>query len=207
MEELDGEMEDIDLEDFSLVNDGDEVRTIKNGKTVRWHGRIRVIYMMGKDWYIGPHWLFSIVLFVFMIGFTGFYGFLAMNILTWYYTIPGILLILLTFYVFIQLLASDPGVLRKSSYESASAYQGMEQLFTSNGGRECSICDIIQPAEALHCEYCHVCVDGYDHHCPWTSKCIGSKNLREFQLFLFFGFGTLFYVMFAVIMAARNLGK
>lgn len=25
---------------------------------------------------------------------------------------------------------------------------------------------------------------GYDHHCPWTSKCIGKGNLLFFRMFL-----------------------
>lgn len=39
---------------------------------------------------------------------------------------------------------------------------------------------------------------GYDHHCPWTSKCIGEGNLKGFYVFvistmLFFG-----YLIFAM---------
>lgn len=33
---------------------------------------------------------------------------------------------------------------------------------------------------------CHVCVEGYDHHCPWTGKCIGKRNVRYFYAWLFF---------------------
>lgn len=25
---------------------------------------------------------------------------------------------------------------------------------------------------------------GYDHHCPWTSKCIGKGNLKGFYAFV-----------------------
>ena len=35
-----------------------------------------------------------------------------------------------------------------------------------------------------HCFDCNVCVEGYDHHCPWTGKCIGKKNLPFFYIFL-----------------------
>ena len=35
-----------------------------------------------------------------------------------------------------------------------------------------------------HCFDCNVCVEGYDHHCPWTGKCIGKKNLAFFYVFL-----------------------
>ena len=35
-----------------------------------------------------------------------------------------------------------------------------------------------------HCYDCGICVEGYDHHCPWTSKCIGRKNLYSFYMFM-----------------------
>lgn len=35
-----------------------------------------------------------------------------------------------------------------------------------------------------HCFDCGICVEGYDHHCPWTSKCIGKKNLYSFYAFM-----------------------
>ena len=35
-----------------------------------------------------------------------------------------------------------------------------------------------------HCYDCGICVEGYDHHCPWTSKCIGRKNLWSFYMFM-----------------------
>jgi hypothetical protein len=27
-------------------------------------------------------------------------------------------------------------------------------------------------------------VEGLDHHCPWSSKCIGHKNMLAFKAFL-----------------------
>lgn len=29
-----------------------------------------------------------------------------------------------------------------------------------------------------------MCIEGYDHHCPWTSKCIGRGNVVAFYVFL-----------------------
>eukprot|EP00397_Hematodinium_sp_SG-2012_P039792 GEMP01043504.1.p2 GENE.GEMP01043504.1~~GEMP01043504.1.p2 ORF type:complete len:124 (+),score=12.63 GEMP01043504.1:113-484(+) len=65
-------------------------------------------------------------------------------------------------------------------------------------GRDCTICDITQPNGSLHCEYCNVCVEGYDHHCPWTSKCIGKKNLQDFHIFLATGMSTMLYIILVV---------
>ena len=38
-----------------------------------------------------------------------------------------------------------------------------------------------------HCFDCGICIEGYDHHCPWVSKCIGNKNLyNKFNLYFHF---------------------
>ena len=31
---------------------------------------------------------------------------------------------------------------------------------------------------------CDVCIEGYDHHCPWTGKCIGKGNYNNFVTFI-----------------------
>ena len=37
---------------------------------------------------------------------------------------------------------------------------------------------------SYHCRDCGVCIKGYDHHCPWVSKCIGHRNLKSFYAFV-----------------------
>ena len=32
---------------------------------------------------------------------------------------------------------------------------------------ECGQCDLRRPFTARHCEYCKLCIDNLDHHCPW----------------------------------------
>ena len=54
-----------------------------------------------------------------------------------------------------------------------------------SGGRFCRLCRFKVPVRSYHCNYCDVCIEGYDHHCPWTSKCIGKNNLGRFYFFLF----------------------
>ncbi|CAN0479507.1 unnamed protein product, partial [Laminaria digitata] len=45
-------------------------------------------------------------------------------------------------------------------------------------------CDVKRPLGGIHCSECDVCVSKFDHHCPWTGKCIAEKNLMFFYLFL-----------------------
>jgi len=45
-----------------------------------------------------------------------------------------------------------------------------------------------------------VCVEGYDHHCAWTSKCVGRKNLALFNTFLALLVVTLVYDFCAALL-------
>ena len=47
----------------------------------------------------------------------------------------------------------------------------------------------------MHCMDCRVCIEEYDHHCPWTGKCVGKRNVRYFYAWLFFLVLALVYEM------------
>ncbi len=49
--------------------------------------------------------------------------------------------------------------------------------------RHCPRCNVWTDKDVYHCRHCDACIEGYDHHCPWTSKCIGAKNMRLFMQF------------------------
>jgi len=49
--------------------------------------------------------------------------------------------------------------------------------------RECKFY-VYKNRNVNHCYDCGICVEGYDHHCPWTSKCIGCYNLISSYVFL-----------------------
>eukprot|EP00397_Hematodinium_sp_SG-2012_P033796 GEMP01036164.1.p1 GENE.GEMP01036164.1~~GEMP01036164.1.p1 ORF type:complete len:191 (+),score=17.48 GEMP01036164.1:3-575(+) len=185
-------MEDIELQPL------DEARQVKTqGSDSRWFGRIRVITIFGRECFIGPHWLFSIALLAIMISLVFIFTMIAKHA-AWFHIPVGAVMIVASFATFLNLMASDPGVLGRPSCTRAAPFVGQEQLFPSSGGRDCTICDITQPNGSLHCEYCNVCVEGYDHHCPWTSKCIGKKNLQDFHIFLATGMSTMLYIILVV---------
>ncbi|CAI2368986.1 unnamed protein product [Moneuplotes crassus] len=48
----------------------------------------------------------------------------------------------------------------------------------------CEYCEIISEHPTAHCDVCGVCVQGYDHHCPWMGKCIAQGNICPFNLTL-----------------------
>ena len=53
--------------------------------------------------------------------------------------------------------------------------------------RFCSICRFYVRKDILvtHCSDCGMCIENYDHHCPWMTKCVGKNNYVSFKLFLF----------------------
>ena len=50
-----------------------------------------------------------------------------------------------------------------------------------------------------HCIECGVCIEGYDHHCPWTGKCIGKKTIYYFYTFITSVFIILAFFVSALI--------
>ena len=72
----------------------------------------------------------------------------------------------------------------------------------------CGVCKMWVPKNGtVHCEDCDICIEGYDHHCPWTSKCIGKRNMWSFIGFLVMVFVVVFYFTFAMAFTAETLSK
>ncbi|CAD8052352.1 unnamed protein product [Paramecium sonneborni] len=51
----------------------------------------------------------------------------------------------------------------------------------------CLSCRIRRPERSHHCSKCQRCILNMDHHCIWTSNCIGLYNRKYFILILFWG--------------------
>ena len=58
-----------------------------------------------------------------------------------------------------------------------------------------------------HCLDCDICVEGYDHHCPWTSKCIGKNNINSFYVFVISTLFIFAYIVCALTNAQSNKGR
>jgi ribosomal protein L40E len=52
--------------------------------------------------------------------------------------------------------------------------------------RFCRPCGAFKPPRAAHCKQCKQCISMYDHHCPFIGACLGYRNRKAFQLFLWY---------------------
>ena len=95
---------------------------------------------------------------------------------------------------------SNPGIVTKQYYlENYSP----DKIVIKNY-RICRKCNIVMDLDKKfeHCIECGICIMGHDHHCPWTSKCIGQRNLWIFNGFLVSLFTHIAYLIFALVSLA-----
>ena len=107
-------------------------------------------------------------------------------------------LILYTIYLIIVIFFclicafTDPGVipinsLTANELKNANCCSN-NRVFYINGIRHrirfCYTCQIIRPIGSSHCKTCNICVEKFDHHCPWVGNCIGKNNYKYFFIFL-----------------------
>lgn len=163
------------------------------------YGRIHAIRLRKSVFWVGPHWYFSIIMLSFVIFVGCLFVYSVALTAGAVHVVCGMLVTFLTTVAFLQCALSDPGILRDSPGNPAQSPP--VQLLPSSGRRECASCAIVQPKGSLHCEYCRVCIAGYDHHCPWMSKCIGKGNAHHFYTFICVALSSLLYIVVAAIMA------
>ena len=68
----------------------------------------------------------------------------------------------------------------------------------------CKKCKIVMDLDkgTEHCIDCDICIIGNDHHCMWTSKCIGKKNIFFFKIFLRLILFHIFYMLLSILSLA-----
>ena len=122
------------------------------------------------------------------------------SFLNFYIKYLGVM-IYLSFEVFLILTTiSDPGVVTKEYY--LENYRPDKILIKNY--RICRKCNIVMDLDknTEHCVECGICIMQSDHHCPWTSKCIGKKNLWLFNGFTISLFSHIGYLIFALVSLA-----
>ena len=127
---------------------------------------------------IGPHWpMYICFSSCISLGYLCFFYYFWSN-LSFFIKVVGIIVLLLFNISYTLTFLVNPGIPKYD--ENAIMGQPKEKY------RFCNLCKIWTNMEknTAHCFDCNVCVEGYDHHCPWTGKCIGRNNLKYFYTFL-----------------------
>jgi hypothetical protein len=67
----------------------------------------------------------------------------------------------------------------------------------------CPDCQVIRTPRSRHCAICNVCIERFDHHCPWINNCVGVRNHNPFLVFLASTF-TLILFSVAVVLTSNK---
>lgn len=110
----------------------------------------------------------------------------------WYYSISSTMLGLKVIIPYIVATRKDPGIL-KNTDEHQIEFMTLLKIFNPN--ELCPDCKVIRTPRSRHCAICNVCVERYDHHCPWINNCVGINNHGIFLSFL-----TFLWILLALVM-------
>ena len=150
---------------------------------------------------IGPHWPMYICFCSFIcIGYIFFFYYFWEN-MSLFIRISGIIILLTFFISYTMTFLVNPGIPKYD--ENAIMGQPREKY------RFCDSCKIWidMDKNTAHCFDCNVCVEGYDHHCPWTGKCIGRNNMKYFYTFLMSIILVFSYFVLALTQAQNDMFK
>lgn len=164
------------------------------------------LYNKTKKCIVGPHWL-GLLFTSSLLGFASYHVIQKASHIGYITHMTCIAFTILASSTLLFVGLSDPGIVmsaqhmntivtqsdvtQKGQYQNLSQQEGEEQ-----GWRYCATCDVYQPPKAAHCPDCNLCIDGYDHHCPWMGTCIGKNNIKPFVLF---NMTWLIYLLYAGI--------
>ena len=150
---------------------------------------------------IGPHWpLYIVVVAFFFFGIKFIYSRFG-QFINIYLKIIGIILYLIFFISYTYTVLINPGY-PKHDIDALTGEPRKKFYY-------CERCQLWASKEkrTMHCKDCDICVEGNDHHCPWTGKCIGKKNFTSFIIFVVSIFVMFIYFFFLVGLNGKAINE
>lgn len=147
----------------------------KKGKTFQFFGNVNGDPLI----IIGPHWYFSLILIIIISS-------LFYIILFYYWISINYIIITLGFILYFLFLIS---FLYTCLINPGFPVNNIDNILNGDLKDNYNYCDICKvyssyDNKVFHCKFCDICIEGFDHHCPWTGKCIGKKNFKSFVFFV-----------------------
>ena len=198
-----------DINNLKIVNRGTNNKSenlIKNNnnnsksKYYKFVGHTIFVFMDKEDnplLIIGPEWplfvcffsLVNILYFIVTIKFWSKFSYrskLINQISYWAFTLS---------YSFTALI--NPGY-PKNNHGRKTGYPRDEYYFCP----ECHFY-VRRKTNASHCYDCGICIEQQDHHCPWTSHCVGKNNIISFYIFIISTLFSICYLPLAFISSVK----
>ncbi len=170
----------------------------KNNNIVFIYGNYKIFKYDKKGeplFLIGPDYAYFMCLFILDIIYFIFLAGLYIAITNWIISLIGIILNSIQLFFVIFSGMKNPGLPKREIQD--------ENLIEKNPSRyqRCPMCKFIidKSKHYVHCNTCGCCCEGFDHHCPWTSKCVGKGNIFYFNGMLFMICIIFIYIVVAVI--------
>lgn len=85
------------------------------------------------------------------------------------------------FIPYVMATRKDPGTLKP---DPELEFVELLQKFDAN--ELCPDCKVIRTPRSRHCSVCNVCVERFDHHCPWINNCVGANNHNNYLFFVIY---------------------
>ena len=174
-----------EIEKSKIINNNDEkkLNNTTSGKLTINYGNCRVLkYDINNEPYLvlGPDYIYLIIIIILNLLVVIFFAIVQYCYSNLIVRIFGLILLFIQLYIYIYCSLKNPGF-PKRAFQDPS-------LLNQEGGyyRRCRECGIIVDLRKFpgHCYKCKFCCEGFDHHCAWTTKCIGSGNIKEFNSFI-----------------------
>ena len=148
------------------------------------YGKYRIFCYNSKGdplFLIGPDYSYFISMLIMNLIYFVFFNYLLIILIQYYIALIGIILNIIQLLFFILACIKNPGLPKKSLQNEFLLYNEPDRYI------RCQKCFFIidQTKNYRHCDDCGCCCEGYDHHCPWTSKCVGKGNIFYFNGMIF----------------------